>query len=116
MAILEALNYCVHHQYTQVMLQTDSLLLMKVLEGLWTAPWNVAQLVEEINKVRQRCNVTISHILREGNSLADYLANYALDLGTIEAHSFIKPGTHGKRIVNNDKMQCPYLRVKPARN
>lgn len=58
----------------------------------------------------------VSHIMREGNCLADHLANYTLDKGDIEAHSFAELDVQGRRIVNSDKLQCPYLRIKVARN
>lgn len=45
----------------------------------------------------------------------DYLANYALDTGPIETHSFIDLDTQGRRIVNSDKLLCLYLRVKVDR-
>ncbi|XP_070032487.1 uncharacterized protein [Nicotiana tomentosiformis] len=115
-AILEGLSYCVNQQYTQVLIQTDLMPLKNVLDEVWIAPWNVTEIVEEINKLRHRCTITFTQLLREGNRLADYLANYALDFGNIEATGFTDLDTHGKKIVNNDKMQCPYLRVKPKRN
>jgi len=61
------------------------------------------------------CNGRITHIFREGNKLADHLANYALDQGVIECHSFNHLDTQGRRLVNGDKMQCPFLRVKASR-
>lgn len=48
--------------------------------------------------------------MREGNCLADHLANYALDVGNIEANCFQELDTKGRKIVNNDKLLCPYLR------
>lgn len=48
--------------------------------------------------------------------MADYLANYALDSGYIEVHSFDQLEIQGKRTVNSDKLQCPYLRVRFARS
>lgn len=61
------------------------------------------------------CNVKVSHIFREGNKLADHLANYALDVENIECQDFWQLDSQGISIVNEDKMQCPYLRVKVAK-
>lgn len=58
----------------------------------------------------------ISHITIEGNKLPDYLADYALDHGDFEAHSFVQLEVQGRKLVNSDKMQCPYLRVRVARS
>lgn len=88
LAILEVLRYCVDHRFTQFWLQTDSMIMKNVLNGTWIPPWNVTEYVEEITNLIEGCNVIISHILWEGNSLADQQANYALDNGDVEAHRF----------------------------
>lgn len=83
-AMLEAVRYCINHDISQVWLQTDSLMLKNVVEGIWKPPWVIEEEVEEIKRFLRMCNGKISHIYREGNKLADYLANYALDNGNIE--------------------------------
>lgn len=60
-------------------------------------------------------NYKVSHIFREGNKLADHLANYAIDVGEIKCYGFLQLDSQGRRIVNKDKLQFPYLRVKVAR-
>lgn len=72
--------------------------------------------VEEIKALKESCHVRVSHIMREGNKLADDLANYALDSGSTEAYDFAKLNIEGRRIVNSDKLLCPCLRVKVVRN
>lgn len=76
----------------------------------------IADYVEEIRALILACNATISHIFQEGNKLADHLAKYALDVGDIECHSFADLDSVGRRIVNDDKLQCPYLRIRATRN
>ncbi|XP_070056988.1 uncharacterized protein [Nicotiana tomentosiformis] len=115
-AILEALRFCVEHDYGLIDLHTDSMMLKNILNGERSVPWVISARVEEIKELMARSNVTVAHTLREGNSLADQLANYALDVGSIEAHNFWELDIKGRRIVNSDKLQCPYLRVKVARN
>lgn len=39
LAILQELRHCVQHGYTQILLQTDSMLLKNVVEGTWCTPW-----------------------------------------------------------------------------
>nr|XP_016466227.1 PREDICTED: uncharacterized protein LOC107788988 [Nicotiana tabacum] len=82
-AMLEALKYCVQHGYTHFILQTDSMMLKNVVEGIWVVPWIIATQVEEIKDIMGKYNIRISHIMRESNKLADYLANYALDRGNV---------------------------------
>lgn len=69
----------------------------------------------EIRDMMSRINVNISHTFREGNSLVDRIANYTLDSGPIECQCFEELDTQGTRMVDSDKMQCPYIRVSVAR-
>lgn len=72
--------------------------------------------MEEILQLFERRNYIVSHTFREGNKLADHLANYALDAADIECQEFWLLDTQGRRIVNEDKLQCPYLRINFAEN
>lgn len=65
------------------------MLMKNVVEGTRIAPWAVVAYVEEIKGIIERCNVRVSHIMREGNKLTDYLASYSVDNGCIEAHGLI---------------------------
>lgn len=115
-AILEAFTYCLDHHYYLIILHTYSMLLKNVLDGIWIVPWNVAVFVEEIKVLMTRCNISVAHTLREGIKLADHLANYTLDVGSIKCDGFEQLDIQSRRIVNNDKSQCPYLRVKVGRS
>lgn len=72
--------------------------------------------MEEIKRLLDGCNNKVSHIYREGNKLVDHLANYALDVGSFECHGFWELDVQGRRIVNVDESQYPYLTVKMANN
>ncbi|XP_019237995.1 PREDICTED: uncharacterized protein LOC109218121 [Nicotiana attenuata] len=113
-AILEAMKFCVENDYVLIKLHTNSMMLKNVLNEEWSVPWNIAAMLEEIKELMNRSNVTVAHTLREGNILADHLANYALDFGVIEANNFWELDIQGRKIVNDDKSQCPYIRVKVA--
>lgn len=103
-AIVEALKFCRSQQYTQVCIQTDSMLMKKIISGEWKPPWCIVDEVEEIMQLMEDTNYVVSHIFREGNKLADHLANYALDSGDIECHEFWDLDSQGRRIVNEDKL------------
>lgn len=114
-AILEASKHCKNSQYNQVIIQTDSMLLCKVLKGKWVTPWALSDIVEEIKTCLQDKQYTFQHILREGNQLADYIANKAIEQGTCRYEDFKSFEPHGKRILNSDKSQSPYLRISSLR-
>ncbi|WMV18780.1 hypothetical protein MTR67_012165 [Solanum verrucosum] len=57
--------------------------------------------------------VKIKHIFREGNQIADYLANLSINhIEKQEFNSFIDLPTTGKRIINMDKIQTPSIRIR----
>nr|XP_016514683.1 PREDICTED: uncharacterized protein LOC107831437 [Nicotiana tabacum] len=104
-AILEALKYCVDNDYILIDMHTNSMIIKNVLQGVWSIPWTIATEVRAILELMERCNLKLSHTLREGNQLADHIANYALDAGPMECHSFCDLDVKGKKIVNSDKLQ-----------
>ncbi|XP_070012994.1 uncharacterized protein [Nicotiana sylvestris] len=114
-AMVEALRFYRLKQYSHVWLQTDSMLLKKIMDGIWKPPWIIYEQVEEMMQLMNGGNYTVTHIHREGKKLADHLANYALDHGEIECQQFWHLDAHGRRLVNEDKLQCPKLRVKVNR-
>lgn len=111
-AIVEAIRYCVHNNFVLIDLHTDSLIIKNAVQGIWSTPWVVTREVEEIKILMSSCNASISHTLREGNRLANHLANYALDVGPISCSRFGDLDIQGRRILNDDKSQCPYLRIR----
>lgn len=116
LAILEALRYCRLHQPNNIWLETNSIMVRNVIVGNWKPPWAIVMYVEEIKQILEAYNTKMTHIFREGNRLADHLANYALDFGPIKCVSFAQLDVRGKGIVNDDKLQCPYLRIRVSRN
>jgi len=114
-AMVEALRFCRFQQYSHVWLQTDSMLLKKIMDGIWKPPWIISEQVEEMMQLMNGGNYTVTHIHREGNKLADHLANYALDHGEIECQQFWHLDAQGRRLVNEDKLQCPSLKAKVNR-
>ncbi|XP_016482344.1 uncharacterized protein LOC107803221 [Nicotiana tabacum] len=87
-AIVEALKFCRMQLYPQVYVQTDSMLMKKIMEGSWKPPWCIVEQIEEIMQLLNEDNYVVSHIYREGNKLTDHRANYALDHGNIVCQDF----------------------------
>ncbi|KAH0678618.1 hypothetical protein KY284_019703 [Solanum tuberosum] len=78
-AILEASKHCKEQNHNQIIIQTDSMLMYKVLTEEWAIPWNIADTIEEIKACLEGKQHNVQHIMREGNQLADYLANKAIE-------------------------------------
>lgn len=79
MAMLSALTECLKRRLQEVIIETDSLSLRKFILKIWRVPWELIEKVEEIREITQKIRATITHIFREGNCLADSLANIAMD-------------------------------------
>lgn len=72
----------------KVIIQNDSLLMQKVLIREQNYPWHVKEYVQPIWKLIYSQQVQYKNILREGNQLADHLANVAIDRGDFAISSF----------------------------
>lgn len=53
--------------------------MVNILKGYWETPQEIIEEVEEIKHQIQQQKIHILHIFREGNQLADYLANEAVN-------------------------------------
>lgn len=97
MAIREALAYCVTEGYERCIVETDSLLMQKIIEGDWRKPWEISTIMEDIKAFMNLSTTKIQHIFKEGNLIADYMANLALEeTGPHEYRSFVELPKSGK--------------------
>lgn len=116
-AIVEGLSYCVKMQLHPLIIENHSMVMKKIIEGDWEIPWSIAKEVKRIKEMKEQFNVIFQHVLREGNSVADFLANLVFSLlGTIEFQLFHEFPNVGKTLINPDKAQIRNLRPKVARN
>ncbi|XP_019256289.1 PREDICTED: uncharacterized protein LOC109234676 [Nicotiana attenuata] len=99
-AILQGLEYCVEYDLHPLILETDSLVMKKVIEGEWDTPWLITNDVKKIREMKGNFNVIFQHVFREGIS---------------EFHSFSELPSAGRRLINLDKSQTPNLRVGIAK-
>nr|XP_016475204.1 PREDICTED: uncharacterized protein LOC107796895 [Nicotiana tabacum] len=112
-AIVEALKMCKIFNFGRIWLQTGSMLLKNIIEESWKPPWYTTKHVKEILILKEQSNIKVTHIFKEGNTLADHIANYALDEGNTECHGFWDLDSKGRRIINEDKMQWISSKLKP---
>lgn len=111
--IREAIKYCRHMGLQQVLVETDSLSSKNILSGNWRIPWEIAEIVEDIIDLSKSSNIIFKHIFREGNQLADFITNLAIQQeGKHQFSSFQQLPSYARRILNTDKYQLPSLRIK----
>ncbi|KAK6791865.1 hypothetical protein RDI58_010946 [Solanum bulbocastanum] len=112
-AIQAALSISAKKGFQNLVIETDSMSLMKMILKTWRIPWEIAEILKYIIREVQQQEVTIKHIYREGNQMADYLANFAIGQTTIQEYvNFAELPTIGKHIINIDKAQIPTIRIK----
>jgi len=76
-------------------------------------PWELEDKVEEIREIMQKINATITHTFREGNCLANSLANIAIESQAEHQYfSFKEMPLTERRILNAEKAQIPTLKIR----
>lgn len=110
------MRYLDENPQQQVITETDSLLMKNVILKIWEVPWHIMEEVEEIWKRMNGRTINITHIMREGNQLANYLTNVALEEGEVNVESFQELDVKGRRLINNDKLKSPLFEDPDMQN
>lgn len=110
-AIRECLSYCNERGITNIIIETDSLAMVHIIEGDWDLPWNVALEVNNIRRLRRSVSARVKHSLREGNALSDFFANLVFSFaGNFQFDQLQDVPIEGKKLLHLDKQGTPYIR------
>ncbi|KAH0636380.1 hypothetical protein KY290_036818 [Solanum tuberosum] len=113
LAIYESFEYCWEKQLREVIIETDSLTLVKMIRGQWKLPCELVEREERIRKRLQGLNATIIHTFRGANGVPDLLAKEVVESQNIKEYTaFVDLPTHLRRQINSDKAQIPTLRIR----
>lgn len=74
MAVLEGVLYAWEHQWLNLWIELDSLVLVDILKGSIAVPWNLRYIIHYTKRMLRPFQSIISHIYREGNMAADHMA------------------------------------------
>lgn len=74
-AVKEALTYCISQSWDYVLVETNSLALMNILNKKWQIPWEIIDLLEKVLRVKQSIHIQIKYAYKETNQLVDHVAN-----------------------------------------
>lgn len=96
---MQALKYMKRMYIPQIIVETDSMVMENVMERRWQRPWETINTMKEIWRIMGERNVIVKHIFREGNKLADFLANLALEKGDYAATNFLEIETWGRKLI-----------------
>ncbi|KAM3340710.1 hypothetical protein P3S68_028344 [Capsicum galapagoense] len=115
-AIKEALDFCYEKDFKNLIIETDSLGLRKMIIKQWKVPWQIVEIIEDIRIYIHLINATITHTFRKGNTVADSLANEVIESKAMyEYHCFQQLPVVTRRLLNIDKDQIPNIRIKTRR-
>ncbi|WMV37630.1 hypothetical protein MTR67_031015 [Solanum verrucosum] len=73
--MFEALRYSKRDGLEDILLESDSLRLVKCLRNSWKVPWERIVPMEECRGLVVITKAKIQHTLRDGNNLADFTVN-----------------------------------------
>ncbi|KAG6488350.1 hypothetical protein ZIOFF_049593 [Zingiber officinale] len=109
MAILRGLELCVDRQLSQIWLESDSLVALHIIRSSGIS-WEFREEILRIRRLVRQHGVRCTHIYREGNAAADFLANQAYQ---VEGERVME----GQEIVGlllgicrMDRLGLPYIR------
>ena len=67
--------------FTDIHIEGDNKILIQAVQGHIQVPWEIQVLIQDIHTFLQHCNtVIVTHIFRQGNRAADWLAKYGVSL------------------------------------
>lgn len=112
-AIQEALYVSAKEEFQNLVIETDSMSLKKIILKIWRVPWELTEILEDIIKKVQLRHITIKHIYKEGNQMTDYLANLAINNTEVqEFRHFTDLPVTGRQIISIDTTQIPNIMIK----
>ncbi|WMV19389.1 hypothetical protein MTR67_012774 [Solanum verrucosum] len=86
---------------------------MKMILREWKIPWEILDILEEAKQIVKQNKFEVQHVYREGNLLADVIANSAYIKSEVQKYKkFEQLLANCRRILNMDKAQIASLRIK----
>ncbi|KAH0669638.1 hypothetical protein KY289_024131 [Solanum tuberosum] len=82
------LEYCTSQNLLPLTMETDSLSVKKILDGLWEILWNVLMDVRKIWRLMEGVPVVVEHVYQEGNKLADFLTNRIFSFADADSRTY----------------------------
>lgn len=109
-ALLDGLKYLQTLDCSSFIVECDSIVLVQIIRREVQCPWSILPFVRNIWKLHSR-SLNISHVYREGNTVADSLASYACytKCNSFFFHSELPPNVKGAARL--DKLGMPNIRL-----
>jgi ribonuclease HI len=110
-ALFYGLVQCTQQQQGSVDIELDSKMLVDMLLHKASVPWQCAHMIHQIQVMLQGMDFSIRHVYREGNRVADCLANVACHAGfSFQVYDSFSIPFACKVLLRHDKLGVPVLR------
>lgn len=86
---LRAIEVAAENHWTNLWLETNSMLVVHAFKNSSLVPWQFSNRWNNVQVTLTGLNCIVTHIFREGNHVADSLANFGLTLNHYEFWSNI---------------------------
>ncbi|XP_020595670.1 uncharacterized protein LOC110035731 [Phalaenopsis equestris] len=94
-----------------LMVETDSMILFKILEGRISAPWYLIQWITGIQTLSLKLKMSLSNTFREGNKPGNWLAKAGLHTQNTIIDTYTIP--HLELLLKGYLLDLPFFRVLP---
>ncbi|XP_041016201.1 uncharacterized protein LOC121258725 [Juglans microcarpa x Juglans regia] len=112
MGLLHSLRIVANLDLVHVDLELDSIIVLQWIKNLRCGLWYFEDYWEEITTILAGLNFNISHIYRQGNSPADFLARIGANGYSCIWNKFSDLPFLLKGLLKIDKLGQPYLKIK----
>ncbi|MQM13529.1 hypothetical protein Taro_046455 [Colocasia esculenta] len=111
LALRDGLLMCCSRGAHDVLVETDSLNLVHIVTGQLPRPWDLSLILQKVAVITNRAKAEITHVPREGNKVADCLAEFAFSCVHLNTwDSWANLPTIVKDTYHLDKVGCPSMR------
>ncbi|PHU20008.1 hypothetical protein BC332_11159 [Capsicum chinense] len=112
-AILQGIKICISMRLSNVIIEDDSQIIIDMINNKMKPPWQIYYIIDHIIQLSSKVNFIFVHTYREGNKLADLLANYGESIpGNIIMNSVNLLPDFVKAFLNLEKLGIPNFRFK----
>ncbi|KAL6570154.1 hypothetical protein OROMI_014668 [Orobanche minor] len=111
-AIWRGLEFCIEKNYTKIWVEVDSKIALNLIEHSTTSHWRLQGLILKIRGFKGKIEIIFTHIFREGNAVADLLANQGCERRGFYSHDIHNLKWKICGLIKLDKMSYHYIRTQ----
>ncbi|KAL6572402.1 hypothetical protein OROMI_013360 [Orobanche minor] len=111
-AIWRGLEFCHEQNFIKVWVEVDPKIALHLIEHSISCHCEIQGLIFKIRGFMEKMDIHFSHIFREGNAVADFLANQGCEQRDFYIHDITQLKGRILGLIKLDKISYPYIRSK----